>query len=71
VGAATANKIADSATDSVTRVRPEPSSVRPQKRFNETVPAVLDAVPAAEDAEPPAPAVVALLPEELVRIDTT
>jgi hypothetical protein len=45
--------------------------VRPQKRFNETVPAVLDAVPAAEDAEPPAPAVVALLPEELVRIDTT
>jgi len=71
--AGVATPIADWATDSVsTRVRPEPGeSARPRKRLDETVPAVLDAVPAVEDAEPPAPAVVALLPEELVRIDTT
>ena len=76
--AVVATPMADSATDSVgIRVRPEPSrarddsSARPRKRLDETVPAVLDAVPAVEDAEPPAPAVVALLPEELVRIDTT
>ena len=71
--AGAATPIADWATDSVsTRVRPEPEeSARPRKRLDETVAAVLDAVPAVEDAEPPAPAVVALLPEELVRIDTT
>ena len=58
------------------RVHPNPTSVPAvlaarAPKPEPSVPAGLDAVPAAEAADVPAPAPVALLPEELVRIDTT
>ena len=58
------------------RVHPNPASVPAvlaarASKPEPSVPAGLDAVPTAEAADLPEPAPVALLPEELVRIDTT
>ena len=57
------------------RVDPEPASVpddAPRARDTESgVPAVLETVPTIEAEAFPAPTAVALLPEELVRIDAT
>ena len=58
------------------RVHPNPASVPAvlaarASKPEPSVPAGLDGVPTAEAADVPEPAPVALLPEELVRIDAT